>query len=214
MLYWNTVTDTLRQCLIKLMQAEELKAFRLVGGTALSLHIGHRLSVDIDLFTDEAYGSIDFNAIENYLNKNFTYVAGDFGGKAGMGKSYLVGNNINDNVKLDIYYAMDPFFQEQLVEDEIRLATVEEIIAMKIDIMQRTARKKDYWDLHELLPTYPINKMIALHQQRFEWTHDEQAIRNNMTNFKKADDEFDPICLRGKEWVFIKEDFVEAKLGS
>jgi len=87
MLYWNTVTDTLRQCLIKLMQAEELKAFRLVGGTALSLHIGHRLSVDIDLFTDEAYGSIDFDAIENYLNKNFTYVAGDFGSKAGMGKS-------------------------------------------------------------------------------------------------------------------------------
>jgi len=46
---------------------------------------------------------------------------------------------------------MDPFFQEQLVKDEIRLATVEEIIAIKIDIMQRTARKKDYWDLHELL---------------------------------------------------------------
>jgi len=56
--------------------------------------------------------------------------------------------------------------------------------------------------------------MIALHQQRFEWTHDEQAIRNNIANFTKADDEFDPIYLRGKEWVFIKEDFVEAKLGS
>ena len=58
MLYWNTVNDLLKDCLIKLMQSTELNNFRLVGGTALSLHLGHRLSVDIDLFTDEEYGSV------------------------------------------------------------------------------------------------------------------------------------------------------------
>ena len=45
--------------------------FRLVGGTALSLQLGHRISVDIDLFSDDSYGSIDFEEIENFLKSNF-----------------------------------------------------------------------------------------------------------------------------------------------
>ncbi|WP_344849038.1 nucleotidyl transferase AbiEii/AbiGii toxin family protein [Pedobacter jeongneungensis] len=49
-MYWNTVNQLLKNTLLELMQAPELAAFRLVGGTALSLYLGHRLSVDIDLF--------------------------------------------------------------------------------------------------------------------------------------------------------------------
>ena len=61
------------------MAAEELKDFRLVGGTALSLYLGHRMSVDIDLFTDANYGAIDFDTIENFLQKTFKHVYGKFG---------------------------------------------------------------------------------------------------------------------------------------
>jgi len=128
MLYWNTVSHELRNGLLKLMQANEFKEFRLVGGTALSLHLGHRISVDIDLFTDATYRSIDFDAIDNYLRSNFYYVAGDFGGNPGMGKSYLIGSSSDEAVKLDVYYSMDPFFQDAIEQDGIRLATIEEIL--------------------------------------------------------------------------------------
>jgi hypothetical protein len=70
-LYWNTVSPLLKSILLQLMRCELFKQFRLVGGTALSLQIGHRLSVDIDLFTDAAYDSINFNAIDNYLREAF-----------------------------------------------------------------------------------------------------------------------------------------------
>jgi hypothetical protein len=43
MLYWNTVKSLLKNSLLTLMAAEELKDFRLVGGTALSLYLGHRM---------------------------------------------------------------------------------------------------------------------------------------------------------------------------
>ena len=49
-----------------LMAAEAFAAFRLVGGTALSLYRGHRMSIDIDLFTDAEYDSVDFEAIDTY----------------------------------------------------------------------------------------------------------------------------------------------------
>jgi len=210
MLYWNTVAEELKSALIKLMQAEELKDFRLVGGTALSLHLGHRMSVDIDLFTDAPYGTINFNAIEDFLKREFYFARGDFGESPGMCKSYLVGSEHDSLVKVDIYYAMDPFFQAAVQIDDMRSATVEEIIAMKVDIVQRGGRKKDFWDLHELLNKYTIADMLTLHKQRFEWTHDRNLIIKNFSDFKLADDDFDPICLKGKEWVFIKEDFAEA----
>jgi len=207
MLHWNTVNKFLAASLIDLMHAPELENFRLVGGTALSLYLGHRLSIDIDLFTDAPYRSVDFDSIEKFLHKKFKYVTGDFGGTAGMGKSYLVGHDPNNQIKLDLYYSMDPFFQNYVIHDNIRMATVEEIIAMKVDVILRGGRKKDYWDLHQLLETYTIDQMINLHQKRFEWTHNREKILTNFRNFSDADLDFDPICLKSKEWIFIKEDF-------
>ena len=210
MIYWNTVNEVLKESLIKLMHEDELKDFRLVGGTALSLYLGHRMSIDIDLFTDAPYRSIDFDYIELFLKNNFGYINGEFGGNPGMGKSYLVGPDVDSVVKLDLYYTQDPFFQKMNVIENVRMATIEEIIAMKVDVVQRVGRKKDFWDLHELLRHYSINEMIALHKIRFEWTHNEELILENFTNFVTADNDLDPVCLRGGEWQFIREDLEEA----
>jgi hypothetical protein len=102
MLYWNTVNDILKNSLIKLMQFKEFIEFRLVGGPALSLHLRHRMSVDIDLFTDSPYRSIDFDRIEDFLKASFVYVDGIFGSNLGMGKSYLIGKDKDNAVKLDV----------------------------------------------------------------------------------------------------------------
>ncbi len=210
MLHWETVSPELKHVLIKLMSADELNAFRLVGGTALSLYWGHRLSVDIDFFTDAPYGSVDFENIDTYLKATFKYVQGDFGGNAGLGKSYIVGNDNKTAVKLDIYYSMDPFFEPADLIDNIRIATPAEIVAMKIDVVQRGGRKKDFWDLHEALNQYTVGQMIDLHKKRFEWTHDEPLIKKKLIDFTSADDDFEPVCLKNKQWVFIKEDIEAA----
>lgn len=208
MLYYNTVNDLLRDTLLTLMKADVFSTFRLVGGTALSLHLGHRESVDIDLFSDVPYGSLDFESIDNYLKDTFSYVDHLSNIAPAMGKSYTIGNDKNNSVKLDVFYA-DPFIQELIEEDNIRLASIEEIIAMKIDVIQRGGRKKDFWDLHELLDKYSISQMVALHEERYPFSHDEKTILINSINFENADNDFDPVCLKGKYWEFIKADFEE-----
>ncbi|MDP5201780.1 nucleotidyl transferase AbiEii/AbiGii toxin family protein [Flavobacterium sp. DG2-3] len=165
MIHWETVNDLLKESLLQLMKAEEFKDFRLVGGTALSLHRGHRMSIDIDLFTDEDYGSVDFESIEKYLFKNFGYVDPGFGGIVGMGKSFVIGTDKENTIKLDVYYSNDKFIYNPILTNGIRLATVEDIIAMKLDVVLYGGRKKDFWDLHELLPDYTISNMITLHKQ-------------------------------------------------
>jgi len=208
-LYWNTVTPGLVSALKQLMVCAHFDMFRLVGGTSLSLQLGHRESIDIDLFTDAAYDSIDFDTIDSYLRRTFSYVSDAGTGKVGLGTSYFVGNSQDDSVKLDLYYT-DAFIQQTLETESIRMATIEEIIAMKIDIVQRGGRKKDFWDLHELMDKYSPTQMIALHKERYPYNHEEDVIRANFINFTDADDDFDPICLRGKHWEFIKLDIIEA----
>ena len=209
MLYYNTINDLLKNSLEILMTSSVFENFRLVGGTALSLQLGHRISVDIDLFSDDSYGSIDFEEIENFLKSNFSYVDGFSDIQPAMGKSYFIGTDKENSVKLDVYYT-DDFIQPAKIIDYIRMATVEEIIAMKVDVVQRGGRKKDFWDLHDLLSNYNIDKMLELHQERYPYSHERELILKNFTDFSFADEDFDPICLKGKYWEFIKEDIEEA----
>lgn len=211
-LHWNTVKPVLKDVLTALMETELFSSFRLVGGTALSLQLGHRMSDDIDLFTDEVYGSLDFPARDKLLRELFPYVSDLTPGPVGMGVSYLVGRTRAESVKLDLFYT-DTFIQPALQFGIYKLATVEEIIAMKIDIVQRKARKKDFWDLDELLDKYSIEQMIALHKERYPHNHDEKVIRTNLVDFERADEDFEPVCLRGKHWELIKLDLVESVNG-
>lgn len=207
MLYYSTVNKLLKESLIQLMQSKIFDDFRLVGGTALSLQIGHRESIDIDMFSDADYGSLDFRAIEIYLKDNFQYV--DFlDNIPAMGKSYSIGENKENTVKLDLYYT-DDYIQPAIEVDGIRMATIEEIIAMKLEVIQGGGRKKDFWDLHELLRSHDLSQMLDLHEQRYPYSHDKDLIIKNFTSFEQADEDFNPICFKGKYWEFIKEDFEE-----
>ncbi len=206
--YYNTVTPILLTVLKRLMVSKEFEAFRLVGGTALSLYKGHRESIDIDLFTDAEYGSVDFKAIDSFLRSNYHYVDTNNYEPIGMGKSYFVGDNENNCIKLDLFYT-DKFIEEVHLIDEIRLASIPEIIAMKLDVVSRKGRKKDFWDLHELRNDFSLEGMLALHEKRYPYGHDKELIRNNFSDFKNADEDFDPICLRGKHWEIIKLDMID-----
>jgi len=190
------------------MASPLLESFRLAGGTALSLQKGHRLSEGIDLFGDSPYGSIDFKAIDRFIETSFPYHNHISNLAPAMGKTYTIGTSKGNAVRLDIFYT-DAFIKPPLIEDHIRMAVTEEIIAMKIEAVQYGGRKKDFWDLHELLFQHDIRSMLALHKQRYPYTHDKALILKNFTNFEVADGDFDPTCLRGKYWELIKADIAE-----
>lgn len=181
-----------------------------MGGTSLSIQRGHRQSIDIDLFTDAEYDTIDFKAIDSFLRKNYQYVDTNNTSdeKIGWGVSYFVGESEDDSIKLDLYYT-DPFIRAYEEIDGIRLATVEEIIAMKMDVISRGGRKKDFWDIHEIYEEFSLETMLALHEERYPYGHEKEKILKNFLFFEQADEDFDPICLRGKHWELIKLDLTE-----
>ncbi|AOR28261.1 conserved hypothetical protein (DUF1814) [Formosa sp. Hel1_33_131] len=205
-LFLNTVSDLLWNSLKQLMSMEVFNSFRIVGGTSLSLQLGHRESVDIDLFTDADYDSIAFSLLETKLTKTFPYVDISPVDLVGMGKSYFIGNNENECVKLDLFYT-DPFVFPCILEQGVRFASIEEVAAMKFEVIANGGRKKDFWDVHELLETYTLDEMIDFYLKRSPYGYSKDELLLKVVDFSDAEDDFTPNCLRGKVWELIKLDF-------
>jgi predicted nucleotidyltransferase component of viral defense system len=210
MLHYQAVTPLLKSTLETLMTEPIFAPFRLVGGTNLALRFGHRISDDIDVFTDVEYRSLDYRVFEDYLKRRFPYYyCTDNSSIVGFGRGYYVGNSDEDFVKVDLMYA-DPFLSGPEVIDGIRMASVEDIAAMKLNVISRGGRKKDFWDLHYLLSLYSIPQMLAFHAARHPWEHNEKELLLKMVDFTTADDSPDPRCLIGKKWDDIKLDIIES----
>ncbi len=205
-LYLNTVSDLLWNSLKQLMSIDEFNSFRIVGGTSLSLQIGHRVSIDIDLFTDAEYGSIDFTILETKLNETFPYVDIPSVDLVGMGKSYFIGNSKNELVKLDLFYT-DTFVFPCILEQNVRFSSIEEVAAMKFEVIAKGGRKKDFWDIHELLETYTLDDMIDFYLKRNPYGSSKDEILAKVIDFSIADNDFTPNCYKEKAWELIKLDF-------
>lgn len=207
-LSWNTVKPLLKDILEDLMNEQLFEPFILVGGTSLNLQLGHRMSVDIDLFTDVEYGSIDFKSIREFLEHKYPYCSSRNLENVAFGTYFEVGNSKDDFVKIDLYYT-DDFIEPPIIIENIRMATTNEIIAMKLDVILRGGRKKDFWDLHYVIDKINLDEMISLFQKRYPYNDDFNKIKPQFINFDIADSDFEPICLLEKNWEIIKFDFVE-----
>ena len=205
MLHYEAITPYLRSTLSRLMADPMFNAFRLVGGTSLSLRLGHRMSIDIDLFTDAEYGDIDFPTLQTHLRSMFPYCVGCCSNPVGMGTSYIVGTSRDDAVKLDLFYT-DQFIAPIVTEDGIRMASIEDIIAMKLDVVARGGRKKDFWDIHELTKHYSAVDMLCLYEKRYPYGYSREDVLHGFGNYSIADDEPDPHCLRDKIWDNVKDE--------
>ncbi|WPV00356.1 nucleotidyl transferase AbiEii/AbiGii toxin family protein [Mucilaginibacter sp. cycad4] len=199
MLYKETVEPSTLGLLTELMALPELKQFRLVGGTALSLLLGHRTSIDLDLFTDEPF---DSDLIANTLSENYS----QFTAKEKKG-SRLYFTYIN-NVKVDFVHTFEKFtFANNIIED-IRFASLEEIIALKLNAIAGRGAKKDFWDLHELLNVFTFDEMFSFYQKRYP-NNSTMMILKSITYFVEADLDADPHSFRNVKWSKIKKDILK-----
>jgi hypothetical protein len=210
MLYDHTAKGELVSVLGKLMQLPSLKEFRLVGGTALSLLMGHRLSEDIDLFTHMPYGTVDFENIKEEISKQFNYVFDkrdmfpklkDL--KENFGISLQVGSSMETSIKVDVFNWTEPFIDGVTEKEGIRFASTRDIALMKLETISTNGRKKDFWDLSELFEQYKLSDLLKAYQEKYPFNSIDE-VKTGLKNFSAAEQLPDPICLKNKSWEGIK----------
>ncbi len=197
MLHIETVEPGTFSLLKRLMTLPSLDSFSLVGGTALSLRYGHRSSVDLDLFYHEKF---DHQVIEGELMKTF---GSDFFYEGGH-KQFGIFCTIQ-NVKVDIVYFPHLPIAPIEVEDHIRMYSSADIGAMKIQAILGRGRKKDFWDLYELLSYYSLQQIMDWHKQKYPNQMLGISIPNAITYFIDADESETPVSFKKQTWEGVKK---------
>ncbi len=98
-----------------------------------------------------------------------------------------------------------PFIREPLIEDEIRLAGVEDIAAFKLDAIIRRKEKKDFWDIDALLYVFSLKDMFAFYRQKFVY-NDIKIVLDALSEIDLADESEEPIIVREKTWDEVKQN--------
>jgi Nucleotidyl transferase AbiEii toxin, Type IV TA system len=171
-----------------------LKDFNLVGGTALALYWGHRISDDIDLFTDKKI--------------ELLYIEGaEFISRTPIGLFYNI-----DSVKTDFLIYPYPFALKSYTEDSMQLAHLDDTVTMKLGAITNRGAKKDFVDLYYILQRYSFEKLCSLYTEKYK-TKNLLALFRSLTYFDDAESKDMPELLIDKKltWQTIKKE-IEKKV--
>ena len=197
MLYTQTVEPRTFALLKQLLDMPELASFSLVGGTALSLVYGHRISIDLDLFSDIKFDQdLVINALRQKFTEGFIY-EGEF-------KHFGIFCFV-ENVKVDLVPFRHPLIRPIQVIDGIRMFILEDIAAMKIQAILGRGKKKDFWDIAELFKHFKLKEIIAFYKEKFPSQMLLISIPQALSYFDDADESEDPISINGMDWDAVKD---------
>lgn len=198
MLHTETVEPSTLDLLKRLQRLPELANTRLVGGTALALHLGHRKSVDLDMFGI-------FDPIVSYRK-----LLADAGYSVEGAENGTVQSLRVDNVKVDLVNYPYPWMDDVLDEDGVRLAGLKDIAAMKLSAVANRGRKKDFIDVARLLDVFSLDQMLSFYKEKFSVSELSFPLRGLMYFDDAEEDPMPEMFDSNFTWENVKKTVVAA----
>ncbi len=192
MLQTHTVQPELLELLNLIMEDKNFYNFNLVDGTALALQLGHRQSVDIDLFGEQVLDEMSIS----YFMKT-------------LGDSNLISKSTNiliyivNGIKVDIVNYNYKLLKEPVIEDNIRMASKPDIAAMKLNAIAGRGTKKDFIDLFFLLKEFSLTECIEFYATKYQ-NNSLFMVEKSLTYFEDAEKEVMPKMYIDIDWAHIK----------
>jgi predicted nucleotidyltransferase component of viral defense system len=127
------------------------KQFALAGGTSLALQIGHRHSIDLDIFSTTPFNTKEIEIIlSDYKGFKFTYT----GNNSRMLFCYI------NNIKCDFVHEPAQLLHPFIEHDGVNYFSIPDIAAMKMHTICGRGKKKDFFDIYALLQSYSWKEML------------------------------------------------------
>lgn len=198
MLRSETITSYTLELLKALSALKSFHGIALAGGTALALQSGHRISIDLDFFSNQEFdeGNV-LSEIQNLFSDVKVFA---------RAKNTL---NLEINtIKVDVishqYSLIEPF----LKLDGFRMYSMPDLAAMKTLAAVQRGSKKDFYDLLELMDNYSLDQILDFHAMKYGAESQFHVIKS-LTFFEDADLEPDPISLRNLTWAQVKAKWLK-----
>jgi hypothetical protein len=177
----------------RLQQLPVLKGFRLVGGTALALQLGHRKSVDLVFFgnvsltRDDIVEAVEDAGLEIIPQKNTLRI-------------HIFEIN---KVKVDIVTLPYEWIEPPVQKEGVKMAGLKDIAAMKLEAITNRGSKKDFIDVYFLLQHFSLQQMLDLYCAKYPKGAVFNVMRS-LTYFEDAEDNKMPEMLANVQWEEIK----------
>lgn len=172
--------EILTETQLKLLQIVKLfsKNFGLVGGTAIALHLGHRESLDFDLFSFDEFSN---NSIKAKIAKNMV-IDTVFVNKKGE-YTFLI-----DGIKFTFFQFPYKINCSKSFDDIVKLPDILTLGAMKAFALGRRAKWKDYVDLYFILKEHhTILEVATKGTEIFGNEFNEKIFRTQLAYFEDID---------------------------
>jgi hypothetical protein len=197
MLFYNSIKPDTLDTLRRIQSQAELKETRLVGGTALALQLGHRYSIDLDVFGvwDQTLDSRKIlgrcgETMEEHSTENI--------------KVYTV-----SGIKVDVVYYAVAWLKEPIDADGLRLAGMPDIAPMKLEAINSRGSKKDFVDLAFLLKRFSLREILEWYRLKYPQGSEYLALRS-LVYFDDAEDDPMPQMLKPMNWETVKTNVSKA----
>ncbi len=169
----------------------------LAGGTALALHLGHRISVDLDFFTKEEFD-------EKVLSQNLKKLP-EFKEEGTAWRT--VWGSIGDT-KFSLFYYKYPLIKKTFTFEGIQILQKEDIAAMKVHALENRGTKRDFVDLYFLAKEFSLEQMLKFYDQKYGVLKEHlYIILRSMDYFAEAEIEDIPNMLIPISWEEVKKFF-------
>jgi hypothetical protein len=196
MLCYDTIDHPTLDLLRRLQAAQEFAGMRLVGGTSLALQIGHRKSIDIDLFGKLETDSFQIMAMLKQCGLVTT-----------LNKSENIAVYTVNGIKVDIVNYPYPWLEAAIAKEGLFLAGIKDIAAMKLAAVTNRGTKKDFVDIYFLFHLFSLEEILGFYLQKYG-DGSEFMVLKSLTYFDDADLDPMPVMLRHVEWDAIKKKVV------
>ena len=201
MLHYKTIPPGILGLLKSLMDHPDLKDFFLVGGTAIALHLGHRISIDLDLFTQTDFDPVK---LKSHLNGKYSISSSN----SDVNTLITLIKFNKENVKVEFISYKYKLLKPVKEDDSIRLLELEDLIPMKLSAIAGRGAKKDFYDIYFLLDKFSLSEMIELFKKKYE-TENTFHLLKSLTFFDDAELEPEPELFRSIEWHEVKNKILK-----
>ena len=164
------------------------KDFFLVGGTAIAFHLGHRHSVDFDLFTDKKFSNLRIERqVSKFFEREKTFVS--------RLEEYTI---LVNKVRITFFqypFKIDSF---EMFKDIIKIPDLLTLATMKAYALGQRAKWKVYVDIYYIIKDhFSVKKISKRAEEIFKGEFNEKLFRSQLAYFKDIDYSEEIIYLDG-----------------
>jgi len=195
-MFIKAVPDALARNLESLGKEKAVRQFYLAGGTALALQLGHRLSYDLDFFTEQDFSEQKLiETLERFGELSVDHRAEDT----------LLGSL--HGARISFFWYRHPLLFPPVSFLNIRLADIRDIGAMKVDAIQSRGKKRDFIDLWAIMQQgITLKELLDFFEKKYAGvSYNTQHIMKSLVYFTDAEQDEMPRMFTKISWKEVKK---------